>query len=192
MKNRHERNKSLQLNERAHDHGNGDDNNGVPLPSEENDHSHQPFLPINNNRKRYKFKRPNKYYSVNEIMQRTCPLPPPPPPPPSSEYSNDDDNGIGLAEDATRVKPSDTINVETFSFKWGKTDKRGRESRVRDRSPEIIEPVVSQPPVGYKCGLPLKKLLYERYKAAVAAMEKDRERSGPASPPQVNKPREMK
>ncbi|KAM0996477.1 hypothetical protein ACFX15_006174 [Malus domestica] len=52
MKNCHARNKSLQLNERVHDSSSGDDNNGVP--SEENDHSRQPLLPINNNRKRYK------------------------------------------------------------------------------------------------------------------------------------------
>ena len=84
-------------------------------------------------------------------MQRTCPPPPPLPPPPSSSFectNDDDDNGVGLAKDTMRLKPSGTINTEIFSFKWGKTDKRGRESRVRDRSPEIIEPVVSQPEVG--------------------------------------------
>ncbi|KAM0999686.1 hypothetical protein EV2_006639 [Malus domestica] len=192
MKNCHARNKSLQLNERVHDSSSGDDNNGVP--SEENDHSRQPLLPINNNRKRYKFKHPNKYCSVNEIMQRTCPPPPPQPlpPPPSSSFecTNDDDNGVGLAKDTMRLKPSGTINAETFSFGWVKTDKRGRESRVRDRSPEISEPVVSQSAVGYKCGISLKKLLFERYKAEMASVEKDRERSDATIPPQVKKPKE--
>lgn len=181
MKNFHEKNQSLQFHAGPE---NGDHKNDVRSEDDtEKEHHHDlyhqppPFPRMKsmvNNTCQFK-RRPIKYRSLKQILSTR---PPPPPPPPSfSSCSYEYSNGDQEDEDEGVVKASDRIDLAAFAFKWGRTDRRERESLVANKTHEFsvenYNRVVHEPAVGYKCGASLKKLLYGMYGREAAAMEDD-------------------